>query len=90
MIATPLFSCRVSASLFSELMSTYSGSASSGAASPFSAEAGSATSVIDHSVGPPSRPTTLTEPAGAWGRSPSSPPAGVTASLRWFSIAIAA
>ncbi|GMA87888.1 hypothetical protein GCM10025868_31380 [Angustibacter aerolatus] len=75
----------------------YSGSGSVGSVSP--ARAGralpsasvSGTERRPHDAGRvPARSSTCTRPAGACGRSPSSPPGGVASSSRSFSIAIAA
>ena len=93
----PLFSCSVTASCRPRI-ATYSGSGSVGAATPAATRAGSAepsaavsaTGRADHVAGPPVRSTICTNPGGACGRSPSSPPGGVASSSRSFSMAMAA
>ncbi len=98
--ATPLFSWSVTATLVpAGLTATYSGSGSWRVSRPAASTTGSGapasstkeTARADQAAGSsPGRSRIWRKPAGSCGRSPSSPPSGVTSSSRWFSIATTA
>ena len=85
--ARALFSWRVTTTrLSSGLTFTYSGSASSAAASP--GRPAISMRSTSHPSTSPVRSRWASQPVGCWGRSPSSRPSGASSSSRWFSIAM--
>ena len=76
-----LFSCNVTTATFSSLMSTYSGSGSSGKRSDTPVRL---TARVLQVLGAPTKSTMARKPPGNWGRAPS-----LTSSSRWFSMAMA-